>query len=315
MSLPVIDPSEGFMVDEGEFVVQPREEGIYCVRIPIPESWAGRDIALEGVDSDLPEFTHHFFMGYSPDPLDSDVPVPCDGVAAWTPVVGEGFGHADGKLLFGAGEGVYSGSRFPEGYGRLMTAGGHLLTSHHVLNFSDEPLTMHGRFNLRVREAADTPHLVNALNCLNRDVEIPPASEASITGTCIIPFDLDLMMLSSHAHQYLQRFEMRLVRDGVVDVDPVYVSTDWDSPSLDYLEQPISLKEGDAIQFTCHYSNPTDQPVEYGLGVFNEMCASMNAYSLPASERFVQPPSLGTMIFDRDRPAGLLDTSLFPISF
>jgi hypothetical protein len=314
-TLPVMDPSLGFTLDEGEFTVQPNEEGIFCLRIPVPEEWRGRDLALLGWDSDLPLFTHHFFMSYSNTPLDSDVPVPCEGDSAWSQVQEAGFGHSDGKLAFGAGEGISVGKGLIDGYGKLLSAGGHFMTSHHVLNFSDKPIKMHGRFNIYVKDAAETPHLVNGLFCLNQDVEIPATSDASITGTCTMPFDLDLVMLSSHAHQYLQRFEMHIVRDGVKDPSPVYVSTDWDSPDMKFLDQPIAMKEGDAIEFTCHYSNPTDEVVDYGLGVYNEMCAAMNVYSLPASVKNGVPPSLGTIILNRDEPALLFDTTTLPISF
>ncbi len=129
---PQLAESEGFSVDEGEFTVAPRDEGIYCVRIPIPDAWKGRDIALRGWDSDLPMFTHHFFMGYSTAPLEADGPVPCNGENPWEPIGDrEGFVHSDGKILFGAGEGVILGKGLREGYGRLMPANGHLITSHH----------------------------------------------------------------------------------------------------------------------------------------------------------------------------------------
>ncbi len=220
------------------------------------------------------------------------------------------------RSAFGeAARGLPTAERVPRIGSGLPDAESLTPSAQHVLNFTDEPLRMHGRFNLYLRAAAETPHLVNGLNCLNQDVEIPPKSDVSITASCTVPHDLDLVMLASHAHQYLQRFEIKLVRSGIVDPDPVYVSTDWDSPLRDFLAEPIALKMGDGLQFTCHYSNPTEQRIEYGLGVYNEMCAVMSVYSMPAAVEYAPTPPLGTVIVSRETPAPLFDTTQFPIAF
>ena len=36
--------------------------------------------------------------------------------------------------------------------------------------------------------------------------------------------------------------------------DPIYVSTDWDSPAIKLLDEPISLKKGQGIRFSCEYA-------------------------------------------------------------
>jgi hypothetical protein len=308
-ALPEVDPQWGFRMDEGEFTVEPGQEFTYCVRIPIPPEFAGRDLALLGWDWELPQFTHHFFAAYSQEPFEGTGPEPCDGVSAIVPVGAQAPGVAEigapgtslgeGKLLFGAGVGIgrYFGT---EQYGRLMAQEGHFVTNHHVLNTGLEPVVMHGRFNMYVTDAALVPHLTNELNCLSLDVAVDPYSSREVTATCTAPFDLDLVLLASHAHNHLQRFETRFFDGQQTLPEVIYESNDWDSPELEWQNEPIHLKQGQGVTFTCDYQNDQAEPISFGVGVKNEMCATMNGYAFPADRPYERPPSLGAVVADND---------------
>jgi hypothetical protein len=71
-----------------------------------------------------------------------------------------------------------------------------------------------------------------------------------------------MVVLGSHAHQHLERFEMRLYDGEEAAPDPFYVSTAWDSPAIIPLETPLSVPAGHGITFTCHYRNDRDQEVK-----------------------------------------------------
>jgi hypothetical protein len=176
------------------------------------------------------------------------------------------------------------------------------VTNHHVLNSSTEPVTMSARFNMYVRDLDELPHPTNELNCLSMDVAMEPGASREVTTTCTAPFDVDLVLLASHAHNHLTRFETRLFRDGATQPEVVYESTVWDSPDLDWQEEPIALKKGDGLTFTCYYENPYDQPVAFGLGLYNEMCATMNGYAYPVGREYELPPPLGALITQNDPP-------------
>ncbi len=308
-------PAEGgFQLDPGRFKLAAYTEATYCLKMAIPAPYSETPFAISGVDSELSPGTHHFFMAHSPEPLAQQEP--CVGDSPLVPFENElenserpdHEGLNEGKLVFGAGVGEYS-YRMPEGYGLAIANPGRFLTSHHVLNLTDKEVTVHGRFNIYTRPLDETPHPTNILNCDNRDISVAPRSEAAITATCTVPFDLDLVLLASHAHAYLTKFEARIY-DGEKTLDEViYTNEQWDSPKIVVLEQPITLKKGMGITFTCHYNNFTDYALEYGFGLYGEMCASMNTYAYPKDRTFDVPPSLGTIIFDRDKPMPLLDTT------
>ncbi len=304
----------GFQLDPGTFALAAYSEAMYCLQMPIPSPYAETPFAITGVDSDLSRGTHHFFMAHSPEPLTEQAP--CVGDSPLVPfendlensVRPDHEGLNQGKLVFGAGVGEYS-YRMPEGYGLAIATPGRFITSHHVLNLSGKEVNIHGRFNVYTRPLDETPHPANILNCDNRDITVAPQSEGEITGTCIVPFDLDLVLLASHAHAYLTKFEARIY-DGTRTLDKViYTNEQWDSPNIVVVDPPISLKKGMGITFTCHYLNQTDHELTYGFGQYGEMCATMNVYAFPADKQFEVPPSLGTIIFDRDITMPLLDTS------
>jgi hypothetical protein len=263
-------------------------------------------------------------MAYSPEPFPGpdDAPVPCDGEDPFVhPEGAAGFvgGNArlgEGKLLFGAGVGIGTSHHADGQFGRVMAEGGHLVTNYHVLHTGSEPADMYGLFNLHVRDAAEVPFPLSPLNCLTTDVAVEPRGSRAVTATCTVPFDLQLVTLGSHAHNHLVRFETRIY-DGERTLDPIiYESSDWDSPAIETQAEPILLQRGQGLTFTCHYENEQDVWIEYGLGIENEMCATMNGYTYPPDRPYEIPPTLGAMIFSNDAgPVELINTDETNISF
>jgi Copper type II ascorbate-dependent monooxygenase, C-terminal domain len=312
VSAPGIDDAYVVHLDEGQFKVGSGIEGDYCMRLPLPAELRDRDLVLVGVDWDVPVYTHHFFMAYTDKPLDSDNPVACTDADPFLPT-GAGQPADDrsgpGKLIFGAGVGK-GGYQTSGKYGRFMPKGGHFWTDHHVLNTGNDTTNMYGKFDVYLKNAAAVPFPTNQLNCLNMGINLPPHSETEVTATCIVPYDLDLVGLASHAHQHLVLFETRLFDGTNTLPDPIYTSSDWDSPEMINLEQnPLRLKAGQGLTFTCHYRNNEDVTVDYGRSVDSEMCATMNIFALPEDRKGEIPPSLGAIIPTNSTKAMVMDTA------
>lgn len=308
-------PAEGgFQLDLGTFQLAAASEAMYCLKVPVPAPYSDTPFTISGIDSDLAFGTHHFFMAHNPTPLSKREP--CIGDSPLVPFENDledserpdHEGLSEGKLVFGAGVGEYS-YRMPQGYGMAIPDPGHFVTSHHVLNLTDSEVTIHGRFNVYTQPLSETPHPTNILNCDNRDISVDPQTQAEISGTCTVPFDLDLVLVASHAHAYLTKFEARIYDGEKTLEEVIYTNYQWDSPNISIMDPPISLKKGMGITFTCHYNNHTNHELEYGFGKYGEMCASMNGYAYPTDRTFEVPPSLGTIIFNRDKPTPLLDTT------
>jgi hypothetical protein len=315
---------QGFQLSEGDYTVAAGSEGGFCQRYPIPPGYGAEPLYLGRVESWLPLATHHFFMAYSAEPL-AEVE-PCYGdtpyhstADALTPEEEEqirnDLANLKGKMVFGAGVGAYE-LALPSGYALYLKSGqGQFVGSHHIINFGEGPADMYGVFNVYTADPADIHHPVNILNCLNQNIFVAPHSEADVTGTCTAPFPLDLVILASHAHQYLTSFETRFY-DGEKPVgEPIYQSSDWDSPQALILDQPLHLEEGQGLTFNCHYQNDTDETITFGAGDYLEMCATMNWYAYPADRPNEVPPSLGTLILAQDAVVPLIDTTDLDLPF
>lgn len=287
-------------LDEGTFTVAPGDEVTYCVKIPMPAKFAGRELAIMSMDTDVPLPTHHYFMTYSTQSVAGDQPVPCSGSSGVLPqsVAGQlesTSGVLNTKILIGAGVGQY---HIPgrEGYGRVIEANGSFITNHHVLNTTADTVTLYARFKLYVADIAKVPHPVRTLICSNGGaIDVPPHQAASYTSTCLAPFDVDLVTVAGHAHARLTSFTAQLY-DGTTTAagDPFYTSTTWDSPKIDSFvgAPPVHLKQGQGLTFTCNYFNNTDTDIVAGFNAGNEMCAFFTTYAYPADVTFKAPPPL-----------------------
>src|SRR3954471_22786800 len=63
-------PGAGFQLDEGTFDVAAGEEGLFCMRLPVPASYGDDPVFVRQIESRLPIGTHHFFMAYRTDHVD-----------------------------------------------------------------------------------------------------------------------------------------------------------------------------------------------------------------------------------------------------
>jgi len=284
------DDCEGFVLDEGTWELQPGEDVDYCVRIPMPEGFREQDLVVTGWAWSLGT-THHYFMEYSPNPFpgDSDEPVPCNTDGSQGTFTLLNSANTEGsKLVFAAGEG--SGYISTGGdSGRYMEAGGHFRTSHHVINSTPEPIQIDAKFKVCVKPAELVPHPISSLVCNTIAIDVPEGVDGDAIGSCTAPFDMDLKILSSHAHQHLNKFTIQKYAGGRTMPEVLYESTDWDSPDIDYLTEAVHLKQGEGITYTCNFKGPTVFRDDVSLPDADH-CAAYMGYAYPAGERDYEPP-------------------------
>lgn len=123
--------------------------------------------------------------------------------------------------------GSAAGARSPDYALYLETGLGHLTTSHQLFNLTAEAQRQYGRVNVYTAPAEAVRQPVNVLDCTLRDISVPAHARGSLSATCTFPFDLDMVILSSHAHQHLTRFEMRVFDGEETPPEVIHESTQW----------------------------------------------------------------------------------------
>jgi hypothetical protein len=301
--------TEDLTLDEGTFTVEAGDEVVYCVRIPMPAAFQGRDLAMVGWNSNIPGPMHHYFMFYDPTPTPGTTPVPCENGDAEVPAATAGLNlFKMGRILFvaGVGQDSYTDNA---GYGAVLTSNGSFVTNHHVINATANPVTVGGKFTLQVTSASAVPHPTQALSCQTVDISLPPGQQSSVTATCLAPFDLDVTSLSSHAHQDLMVFDTQVYDGTETQPAVIYTSTQWESPTVEQLTTPLHLLTGQGLTFTCHYDNQTGSTIGFGLTATQEMCAVMASYAYPVSKTGMVPPMLGATISSNATPVQASNTA------
>ena len=132
------------------------------------------------------------------------------------------------------------------------------------------------------------------------DIHIPPLSTASTTADWVVPFDLNVIQLSSHQHKRGTRVRINLTAGGQ-DMGQIFENDDWDHPYEYWTVTPLRLKQGDVFRFTCDWKNNDDHPVTFGVTTDDEMCF-MTGYYYRDDES--SPPPQAPSCFLQDR--GLL---------
>jgi hypothetical protein len=291
----------GFELELPPWEVAPGENTDYCMRLPMPDEWLGRDLSLTGWSYNA-GITHHLFVEYSPNPFEDFAP------AGSREPVGCGTGtdprrefdfitSANGensRIAFGGGNGTGSVMLEP-GVGKFLPASGHFRTSHHVINTATQPVETYARFNLCVQDAEDTAYLANSLVCTTLAIDVPAGTVGEATGTCTAPFDMNVVLEAHHAHNHMVGFELRKYDGASAQTldDVIYEGATWDDPELASIKIP--LRAGDGLTFTCIYEGEA----RFSTGASEEWaehCAIFSAYTYmdgQGMEYQVPPPMLG----------------------
>ncbi len=105
-------------------------------------------------------------------------------------------------------------------------------------------------------------------------IDIPPSSEAD-TGMLFqrAMSDTKAFAVTTHQHQRGTRMQVYKARSATdYDSVPLTESTDWAEPPLVMLDPPVTFDVGEGLAYRCQWSNPTNQYIDFGESVDDEMC-------------------------------------------
>jgi hypothetical protein len=306
-----------FALDEGGVTLAAGQEGLFCKQMAIPAAYATPDYFVTGIEADVSLGTHHLIVTASDDAPGS-VPTLCKDTGKQPTTGGASFQdfavnpdpssvfETLKRVGFGGGGGTAK-IHFPKGYGKPMPLG-FFESSHHVLNLGADPVDIHGRYDIFAATGDTIEHPMGVIFANALQVDVPPNSEGSVEGTFTVPQALDVVVMTSHAHNFLKRFEMAVYRGGVTDATPLYVTEDYESPLIQVQDPPLHLDAGDGITFRCTYQNDTAKKLNWGV-VGGEMCMPFLMYADPPGAPRRVPPTM-SVAMSSAKPIALAEGSV-----
>jgi hypothetical protein len=258
-----------------------------CKRIYLPDTGP---MEIGGYELKMPKGSHHFVVyAYEGERAD-EYPEGLFESKGCTTV-----GPSDAMNLVqvaGAGDN-YEKIDYPDGTGIILRSGQPILLNSHYANATFEPIRPKVYVNLYYAKQK-VVHPLESAAISNYNIFIPPLSTRTTTARWTVPFDMNLLLASSHEHKRGVLYTARIV-EGEVDrpegdlvgstyrddsrprgsepeAPDFYRSADWEHPTvLTYLE-PRLYRQGTVIEFSCTQKNEKRVPVAFGPLSDDEMC-------------------------------------------
>ncbi|MEM6956139.1 MAG: c-type cytochrome, partial [Myxococcota bacterium] len=116
--------------------------------------------------------------------------------------------------------------------------------------------------------------------------QIGARSSATITSTCTMREDAEMIAAMPHMHEIGTAFDM-LVRRGGGDMESVLQLPTWDFESQLFYELPLDLQTGDELTIRCDYDNASSDTVVAGPRTEDEMCFAFAYVTPPPTQAFL----------------------------
>ncbi len=269
------EPLRSITVQMGPFEVGPGEERTQCLVTRL-----GNDAPFDVVktSSRMTPGSHHLIVYKDASSALGQEPPP------------EGLGDCDMEaprlFLYGAQEPDHEDT-LPAGVARRLEAGTVLILEAHYANASEQTIEARIDVTLDAAEPGTVEQFAGILFYMDTAFSIPP--RAGFDGaplythdtTCAVPEGVNVFRLGSHTHKRGSRFEIfRRDLGAGTDVERLYENTDWHEPyELSFPDDaPLRLASGEGFRFACHWTNESDETIEFGPSVDDEMCIMAGGY-------------------------------------
>jgi hypothetical protein len=278
---------EGIQLTIDGFEVPAGGETEVCQRIYLP---ADGPLEIGGYEIKMPYGSHHFVL-YAYEGKDAGLyPEGLFESSGCTNV-----GPSDSMNLVqvaGAGD-DYEKIEYPAGTGIVLKPGQALLLNSHYANATFEAMRPKVYVNLYFAKQK-VVHPLEAAAIGNYNIFVPPNATRTTTARWTVPFDMYLILASSHEHKRGLLYTARIVegsvdrpegdlvgstygddsrpRGSTPEAPDFYRSEDWEHPTvLTYLE-PRLFRQGTVVEFSCTHKNEKRVPVAFGPLSDDEMC-------------------------------------------
>lgn len=286
-------PPRGFQMRMGKFTIPPATEREVCEYRTFPNDKA---MDVQQFEFKMNAGTHHFALWayFGGDRNAADFP---RGIVEAPGCIGLGPRDSFQRALLGGAPNTHELTRFPPGIAvRLEPHQPVFLNSHYINASLTDSLTPDILFNVIPAKKGSVLHHAENLTVGAYDIHIPARSTASTTAEWVVPYDLNVIQLSSHEHKRGTKVTINLTAGGQ-NMGQIFENDDWDHPYEYWTPTPLHLRQGDVFRFTCNWTNNDDHPVTFGVTTDDEMCF-MTGYYYRDDEATPPPSAPGCFLQD-----------------
>jgi hypothetical protein len=176
-------------------------------------------------------------------------------------------------VMFFGGQGTAEGvMNLPEGIAANFPTGIDVVHEVHYVNIYQEPVEIYSHVNAYTIPQEDVVAGIWGGQVRDEHIEIPANSTHTEWTRCVMTEDVEMIFLASHTHKLGVEFTISHFDGTEVEAEPFYVNDDWHDPKPVQYDPPLVVPAGTGFEFSCTWTNPTDQPITYGSTADDEMC-------------------------------------------
>jgi len=185
-----------------------------------------------------------------------------------------------GPYTFGAQSQKVSAA-YPPGIGAAIPAGMGFTMDAHYLNTTSSELTGEVQVTMFVAQPGTVTQHAGVLTDILTSISVPPTgAPVTVSGSCALPQDVNLLWASSHIHERATRFVATSGSTTLFETDT------WSNPTPQAFSPPLALGAGAAIDWACTYVNDTGSTLTFGESAATNAMCNFSAAFYP-----VQDPS------------------------
>lgn len=295
-------PGEGI-----QLVYGPREQTVPEQEMCMTLEVAGdQEVLIRQYEARMRPGSHHFLLYKSKIDLPDNVYYPCfagypnDGAESVPEFAAAGVtAFTSLSLTWLAGlqaPGALSTPDYEE-YGMAMRLPPkvQLILNVHYVNVTDAPITQEVWVNAYfAKEPAKIKEDMGFITFIGFPISVSPKTERQRVSFLAFPPELDmdeyaaktgqpldelrLYLLTGHTHARMTEMDVAIERkDG--SVEKVYYTDSWYEPAYTFFKEPIVVRRGDKIRYTCYYRNDEDRYISFGETTSDEMCNVFGVYA------------------------------------
>jgi hypothetical protein len=181
-------------------------------------------------------------------------------------------------FTFGAQQPSVSES-YPEGIGAAIPAGTGFTVNMHYLNTDTKDITGVVKVTMFVARPGVVVNHAGVFQFVQTQFSIPSDGQPhTISASCNIPQNVNILSTSSHMHQRAQQF---VATSGST---MLYETNAWSDPKAQVYSPPLQLSANSTVDWSCTYVNDTGAPLKFGESALTNAMCNFNATYYPVAD-------------------------------